>query len=67
MAKRGQVNILHPDWCKGCQICVDVCPVDVLVMEDGIVDIKNKEKCTGCKNCELICPDFVLKVVDDNV
>ncbi len=62
-ATRGQVDILHQDWCKGCGICVYVCPTDVLTLEKETIVVKNPEKCIGCLNCELSCPDFVLKVV----
>jgi 2-oxoglutarate ferredoxin oxidoreductase subunit delta len=62
MAKN-EVVLLHPDWCKGCGICVELCPVNVLALENEKVVIKDGAKCIGCDICELICPDFVIKVV----
>ena len=66
MAKKGEVKILHPDWCKACGICVMVCPMDVLALESSGIRIVNGEDCIGCNRCELSCPDFVLKVVENS-
>jgi len=62
------------DRCKGCGICVLVCPTKVLV--DGGEYNKygyqyplpeNAEKCIGCRLCEYSCPDFAIfvEVVED--
>ncbi len=55
--------------CKGCQICAEVCPRDVLVMADApdkwegtLADIKNIDACTACMLCEIECPDFAIRV-----
>ncbi|MCG8513352.1 MAG: 4Fe-4S binding protein [Halanaerobiales bacterium] len=64
MVKNNRIQILHSDWCKGCGLCIEVCPVDVLALQHEKIMIKNLEKCISCKNCEFICPDFVLRVVD---
>ena len=61
---------IHQPWCKGCYICVDVCPVEgIFFIEDDIsergfrpIDVKNMEKCTGCKLCELLCPDLAIEI-----
>lgn len=55
--------------CKGCAICVEVCPEACLAMSDNF----NKsghyypepvaiEKCTGCGACANLCPDFAVTV-----
>lgn len=65
---RGRVTVF-PNWCKGCDLCVDFCPVDVLEQgEDGRVIVAHPERCTGCQWCELHCPDFAIFVsdVDEN-
>jgi len=54
---------INEKWCKGCEICVDVCPHDVLVMENGIAKVKDLESCTACNRCELQCPDFAIVVI----
>nr|WP_321295741.1 4Fe-4S binding protein [uncultured Sphaerochaeta sp.] len=56
------VHIQQGDWCKGCGICVYVCPKQVLTVTDGLVHISFPDKCIGCTLCEISCPDFVLEV-----
>ena len=63
---------VREDWCKGCNICIDRCPVDALEESDilnrrGIRPPKLKEKndCNFCRLCELICPDLAITVIPD--
>lgn len=61
---RGRVTVF-PNWCKGCGLCVEFCPVDVLEQgEDGRVIIAHPNRCTACRWCELHCPDFAIFVTD---
>ena len=60
------------DWCKGCNICIDRCPVDALEESDklnrrGIRPPKLKEdnECNYCRYCELICPDLAITVIPE--
>lgn len=48
------------EWCKGCGICIEFCPKDVLELKDGKVNIKNLDACIQCGQCELRCPDFAI-------
>jgi 2-oxoglutarate ferredoxin oxidoreductase subunit delta len=52
--------------CKGCYLCVDVCPKNVLVPGKAslnklgyyAVEIAgNADDCIGCQGCALMCPD----------
>ncbi len=61
------------DWCKGCNICIDRCPVDALEESDKLNKrgirpprLKKKNECNYCRYCELICPDLALSVVPDD-
>ncbi|WP_457751793.1 2-oxoglutarate ferredoxin oxidoreductase subunit delta [Thermococcus sp.] len=55
--------------CKGCGICVEMCPRKVFewskeLSEKGVhypVPV-HAEKCVKCKLCELLCPDFAIAV-----
>jgi 2-oxoglutarate ferredoxin oxidoreductase subunit delta len=53
---------IKKEWCKGCEICVDVCPRDVLEMKDFVAVVKNLDNCTYCNMCELLCPDFAIVI-----
>ncbi len=66
---RGMV-IIKEDRCKGCGLCVAVCPVDILQLaEDRFnvkghhpVEVSDAEMCTGCAMCAIVCPDVVFDV-----
>lgn len=55
-------------WCKGCDICVRLCPEDCLRLDHrGIVRVVAPEACTGCRLCEFLCPDFAIAVQPEEV
>lgn len=56
-------------YCKGCELCVGVCPKDVLAMDEERLTPKGyhpvyllDDGCTGCALCALICPEAALTV-----
>lgn len=57
-------------YCKGCGLCVGVCPRELIVLDpDKITDkgyhpamLTDESRCTGCANCALICPDVAITV-----
>lgn len=62
--RRGEVTVF-PNWCKGCGLCVEFCPQDVLEQaEDGRVIVARPEACIACRWCELRCPDFAIFVTE---
>ncbi|KYK29320.1 4Fe-4S ferredoxin [Thermoplasmatales archaeon SG8-52-1] len=63
---------VREDWCKGCNICIDRCPVDALEESDKLnrrgvrpPKLKDKNECNYCRYCELICPDLAITVIPD--
>ncbi len=61
---RGRVTVF-PNWCKGCGLCVEFCPANVLEQgPDGRVTVAHPERCTACRWCERHCPDFAIFVAD---
>ncbi len=61
MSDKPEVTI-NQAWCKSCKICVEVCPKDVLEMEEFYPRVAYPDKCIGCKLCETLCPDFAITV-----
>lgn len=57
---------INREWCKGCGICVALCPKNVLELDD---QDKSKavrpEDCICCRMCELRCPDLAITVEVD--
>lgn len=63
-----RVKILT-EFCKGCELCVSVCPREVLRMSDELNRLgvrtaaaRAGTECVGCLNCVLICPDAAVEV-----
>lgn len=50
--------------CNGCGLCVDVCPTDVLRMDEAMHKpvVRYFENCITCYNCEMECPCACLDV-----
>ena len=58
------------DHCKGCGLCVSVCPKRVLSLDVNTVNalgyhpvrLTDAAACTSCALCARICPDVVFAV-----
>ncbi len=56
--------LVRREWCKGCGICIAMCPKKVLEAEpDGKALVARPEDCIKCEMCEIMCPDFAIRVV----
>ncbi len=58
------------DACKGCGLCVSVCPKKIVKTREDRLNAKGfypaaveeQDKCIGCAFCATICPDVVITV-----
>ncbi|MEG1773503.1 MAG: 4Fe-4S binding protein [Oscillospiraceae bacterium] len=56
--------------CKGCGLCVDACPKQVLALADDRINAKGYNpaqvirpaQCIGCAMCAVMCPDSAITV-----
>ncbi|MBR6916314.1 MAG: 4Fe-4S binding protein [Clostridia bacterium] len=63
----------NEERCKGCGLCVDVCPRGIVViLADKLngkgyhpASVSDQEKCIACAMCATMCPDSVIKVEKD--
>jgi len=60
--KDGRKITITPRYCKGCEICVKLCPESVLEIKDFKIHVARIDDCTACMLCELRCPDFAIEV-----
>lgn len=64
--------VLHfdRDRCKGCELCISVCPSHILALDPEAVNSKGYHPatvteigaCIACAGCAKICPDSVITV-----
>lgn len=63
---------VNENACKGCGICIAMCPVKILALSEDFNDmgvryprVLDQAKCVSCKNCMIYCPDFAMVVTED--
>ncbi len=61
--------VIDEGRCKGCRLCVSVCPQNILVLSSRLnergytpAEVTEMAKCTGCSMCAIICPDVCITV-----
>ncbi|SNT01026.1 2-oxoglutarate ferredoxin oxidoreductase subunit delta [Anaerovirgula multivorans] len=70
MVKKRGVVTFDENRCKGCELCITVCPVKIVKMNKDRINVKGyypatvekMEKCIACGNCATICPDIVITI-----
>ncbi len=59
---------IEPRRCKGCGVCVQSCPMGVLVLTpEGKVEVTQIAHCVFCGICEQRCPDFAISVHKEKI
>jgi len=68
MPVRGSI-VVNDLYCKGCELCVDACPQDVVGINMERLTPKGYhpaylfvDGCTGCAICALVCPEAAITV-----
>lgn len=61
--------IINEEKCKGCRLCLSVCPKNLITMSQRLnskgyypAEQVKEEECTACGLCYLICPDVAIEV-----
>ena len=58
------------ELCKGCGLCVDACPKQLLMLSKtrlnqkghAPAEITDESACVACASCAIMCPDCVITV-----
>ena len=64
-------HIIDSERCKGCGLCVDVCPKKVLEISDKVsakgyfpAFQARPEDCIHCTLCCVMCPDVAITIIE---
>ncbi len=72
MPPRGRIDVSEL-YCKGCELCVAVCPPGVLGLSGDLTPkgyhpaVLIKDGCTGCGLCAVACPEAAITVYRQKV
>ena len=69
MSKLRGAIVVDTNRCKGCALCVEACPKDVIAMAKKVnvngypnVEAVSQDNCIGCASCGIVCPDGCITV-----
>jgi ferredoxin len=51
-----------PEACVGCGACLEVCPHQILALEDGRITVTDRDACMECGACATNCPTGAISV-----
>lgn len=61
--------IIDQEFCKGCSLCIRICPREVLGLSNRFNSVgyypavvESAEKCNGCGFCAQVCPEVAISV-----
>ena len=63
--------VIHEQRCKGCDLCIPACPVDIIVKSGPErvnflgwipVEVTDMTRCIACNLCATVCPDQAIDV-----
>ncbi len=70
--KRAREIIIDEQFCKGCNLCLEVCPRKVFVKSSkrsragySMPQPAELGNCAVCFLCEMTCPDLALTVIEE--
>jgi 2-oxoglutarate ferredoxin oxidoreductase subunit delta len=61
---------IDKEYCKGCELCVYACPMQIISMSKEInlkgyfyAQLHEPTRCIGCRICAITCPDVAIRVL----
>ena len=70
MKKNFRVSI-DRERCKGCELCISVCPRHLLIMTATlnhkgyhVSESAHPDECIGCLKCARMCPEAAIEILN---
>ena len=74
MSKMIGAIVVDTNRCKGCALCVEACPKQVIAMTKKVnvsgypyCETVYPDDCTGCTSCAIVCPDGCITVYRERI
>jgi 2-oxoglutarate ferredoxin oxidoreductase subunit delta len=71
--KAAKEIIIDDQFCKGCNLCMEVCPRKVFTQSSkrsragySMPQAAEPAKCSVCFLCEMTCPDLALTIIEES-
>ena len=58
---------IREEACRGCEMCVDICPTEVIAfdVDNAKASVKTADDCIACLSCDYVCPSGAIS--HDNI
>ena len=63
------IIVIEEDYCKGCELCVSVCPKDIIILAERLTArgyrpavVTDGQACTAYAFCARVCPEAAIEV-----
>lgn len=64
--------VIDREQCKGCELCISVCPLQLLTMTTTlnrkgyhVAESSRPKECSGCLKCARMCPEAVIEIWEE--
>lgn len=54
--------IIDQNECTGCELCIDECPAEAIILNDEGKAFVDSNECTECEICIDICPNVAISI-----
>lgn len=53
---------IDTEYCVACGECQRTCPLNAIIIYNGMYAKVNLDKCVGCSKCAKVCPASVIEI-----